>query len=813
MSRAVGSLTHGLAELLMVMDPANDGLLDWLGDVAKTFDDWATSLDGGDVEDFFAYLNETGPKVADAAGAIANAILQIVEAAAPMGGPVLDSITAIANVISTIADSPLGAPLMTAVTAVSALSLASRGLDTILASVRGNIDALSSSGASGLSRLAATMVTISGSASLMQTAFEELAGIRLDSGSLARDLEALADGRVTKNFDDLFHTFQDIDDLWMAKANPIGWISSWDPTGAEAAQKNIKDLDSALASMVEGGNADQAARAWEELEAIGIDAGRSTKELTQLFPEYATALGNVADSSHQASAATEALGESQGLVEAKLLASRDAARESGKAFVEFSDSIAGERFSLSGWLQGFEDQVRAVADFRDNIQALREKGLNASVIDSLITQGPAAAQAVAGLADAGEGAIRRLNRAARQGRDEVRGMGRDAKDAEAGLFDLGNAKVIPFVDLNPAGFNAKLRDVNDGLGRTGKRKVEPSIDLNDGAFQRVRDQVANSLATLDGKTATVHVKAQVDGAYSRLKGFFGGSANGSTIPDDGGGYRDYLPYLLAPREEVVSNRDGQADEFRPELKDINAGLPRMIVMERMILRSSAQPERAASGSPRIRGRGQDFQALPMGMASFEAWLEALEESRDALNDETEARQSLAKELGEGAAGRFTSDLFGETDPWSRGGSLLDAINTLNGDTAGANAYSGNVDRLKGLGLDDPGALQALLSQADAATVANIASTATPELVAQYEQAFQIRSNTTAALSAQVQGMQVAAMTAQQAATNAKLDQLNAQIRDLNAATKAEHRADRDASRKGAGQIKRAPKAGKGPVLR
>lgn len=49
------------------------------------------------------------------------------------------------------------------------------------------------------------------------------------------------------------------------------------------------------------------------------------------------------------------------------------------------------------------------------------------------------------------------------------------------------------------------------------------------------------------------------------------SAEGSTVPSDGGPYSDRFPYLLAPGEEVISNRFGQADQNRALLKAINSG--------------------------------------------------------------------------------------------------------------------------------------------------------------------------------------------------------------------------------------------------
>ena len=48
----------------------------------------------------------------------------------------------------------------------------------------------------------------------------------------------------------------------------------------------------------------------------------------------------------------------------------------------------------------------------------------------------------------------------------------------------------------------------------------------------------------------------------------GGTVNGARFP-----YGDKDLYRLAPGEEVISNRNGQADKYRKLLKAINAGIP------------------------------------------------------------------------------------------------------------------------------------------------------------------------------------------------------------------------------------------------
>ncbi|UUW88471.1 hypothetical protein [Pimelobacter simplex] len=130
-TRLVGSLAHAGAEMWMAFDTTNDKFVDWLVDVADNLDRWAGSSKGQQqIQSFLAYAEKNGPKVADFFVAVADAITQIVQAAAPLSGPVLDALTQVAKVIAAVADSNLGTPILTG---VAALTLYSRGLQAAVA--------------------------------------------------------------------------------------------------------------------------------------------------------------------------------------------------------------------------------------------------------------------------------------------------------------------------------------------------------------------------------------------------------------------------------------------------------------------------------------------------------------------------------------------------------------------------------------------------------------------------------------------------------------------------------------------------------
>lgn len=119
----VGNLAGGMAELWQVMDPANDDFLDWMVDASGRFDKWAQDLrrENG-AQEFLDYLHDTGPEVAETTAAIADAVLQILEAAAPMGGVALDGLELAATAIGNIADSPLGPTIFAGLAAVTLLN-------------------------------------------------------------------------------------------------------------------------------------------------------------------------------------------------------------------------------------------------------------------------------------------------------------------------------------------------------------------------------------------------------------------------------------------------------------------------------------------------------------------------------------------------------------------------------------------------------------------------------------------------------------------------------------------------------------------
>lgn len=121
---SVGNLVHGFAQLAVATTPLQSDFTGFLVRATETFDEWATRLGSStEFQQFVAYVRENGPQVEATAEAIASAILQIVEAAAPLGGPTLQILETVADILGTIADSDVGTPLLTLLSLTSAYSL------------------------------------------------------------------------------------------------------------------------------------------------------------------------------------------------------------------------------------------------------------------------------------------------------------------------------------------------------------------------------------------------------------------------------------------------------------------------------------------------------------------------------------------------------------------------------------------------------------------------------------------------------------------------------------------------------------------
>lgn len=132
LGRTVGNLGEAFANTVMAFDPASmdfsAGLLDFSRDLAAAT---ARMDESEGFQELLSYIEENGPRAVDTLGAVGGALLQLVEAAAPVGEVALPAIEAVADGIAAVADSSVGPLLIGTAAAVGVLGRSLALLKTV----------------------------------------------------------------------------------------------------------------------------------------------------------------------------------------------------------------------------------------------------------------------------------------------------------------------------------------------------------------------------------------------------------------------------------------------------------------------------------------------------------------------------------------------------------------------------------------------------------------------------------------------------------------------------------------------------------
>lgn len=551
---------------------------------------------------------------------------------------------------------------------------------------------------------------------IQSATMESLPGVETLTGRLID----LASGRVSSLGDEFDSVGESIDRIanksWdksisdslqgvAGKIFPVG-----DAKSLETARQEIEALDSALTNLQATAGTDAAERAFTALaDSAGLSADQ-VSDLRGLLPGFTDALSGAKNEAKLAAGATSDMGDALATATpltadmAKALQdARDGAYETARGFVNLGESLNDPKVSLRDWIGELEAQGRALRRFQRNAETAARKGLDEGLVQSLQNAGVEGAMRLEQLAGASQREIRRANRAFK--------TGQSASDAFAGSVEDLARKV---------------------LGLPSDKKVDIKVNGVSGALSAIA-VMKRELAGIRDKTVTVTINGRRTNAAVGTPGDLGnllggsGSADGSTVPKDGGPYADRYPYLLAPGEEVISNRFGQADRHRDLLKAINAG--RLADGGTVGLANGGTATRSSSADGSVGG-------------GLKGLARALRESERALDRERDKRDALTSkmtDLRSAVGGSFVSDLFGsDRSPWSSGGAFEDALGTLRGDIATGRSLAASIAALRKKGLSG-GALDTLLSSASPQQVAEFAGRSSGEL-AQYAQLISQRAS-------------------------------------------------------------------------
>ena len=806
LAATTGDLAHGLSELWEAFTPLNNDFSSWLMGVADGFDEWATGLSATEgFAEFVDYIQTTGPQLADTLGAIANAVVQIVQATAPLATPVLAGLEAAANAIGAIADSDLGTPILGGVAALALLnrslavtaSLSKVSLGSGLFAGLGTVGAGAKKGAGGIRSLGADLSTLStnfltaGKASERMAAQNKKAldGIKGTAkaigptaglmGGLAVASSGAADSLGLTNTMSLALMGSLAGPPGIAIGAAAGALMDMRSAGMGATEA-IQGLDAAIQSGDTAALTEQIAAAKAELEDINnLDFGGDIFDRIG-FQVADTFGGKSADESkaeiEAAEKALEDLTKAQELGEIQsrasaiayasqagvwmssaewarksteeikaqadaLIESRDAAYKTASSFVTLGDSLNDSKTSLGDWIKQMSNSADALINFTNNSRKAAKKGLDEGLIASLQDAGEEGALRMRQLSNATEGEIAKANRAWRKG--------------QKAMEDYVNFKVPPKrLDV----------DINPGMKNIGALEARLRAIKDEDVFINVRQIGSTTLGPRNE------------------------AADGTFVPKTGKPYADRHLYLLADGEGVTTNRRGETDRFKDVISGINKGYSRSMVKGMLADGGIAGDDK--DGKRKIT-RGVSFYAEDNTKAlqrAIDRLTMVAQDQTAAVEDQTRRTDEWAQRMESVAKATVSGFDTGLFERGQRGVAGGGPIANLVKDIGGLEQRGALQNQLAGMGLSGD-ALAALLEQGSNSDIAGlIQSGQVAQYAALFNQRAALQGSVGAAAGQQAYGAQFAAeskvlgqMEATAARQERQLIRLNAELARTTAA--------------------------------
>jgi hypothetical protein len=523
--QTTGNIIEALANTWMAMDPASDqfmgGMLSWSQDLADATED----LDQSErFQAFLAYLQENGPRAVETLGALGDAAVSLVTAAAPVGAVALPVIEALADALATVAESPAGPILIGAAAGMAAVSRAVAVFNAANGTALMGLLSGTRREAAGVGKGA--QAAGSGLAYLNERASQLRTGLRL--GGAAMGTFALASTEIDDKIG-LSNTAMGammglMAGPWGAAVGAsIGLVMDF-AAANDDLDAAISKADDALASMDLSAIKD----AKDELASSRADAGEgifgslgrgfgqmaghlpnflsSTDEALEKEQELAQAarvaqgrLGNLGDVFPTVGRAAHRYSMQQARANAQMHEAREQARETASSFLTLGDGLDNAKVSLRGWLRQLENQADALRNFRENTVKAARRGLDEGLIKSLHEMGAAGAMRMRQLANGSEAAIDRANAAFRSGQRETRKL----SDAMA---NLGRQRPKPTVEARTEEAQRKLDTTVSKLNEIDGTNARPSISVDTAGAMSEMQSVRNYLNSIDGDSATMHVQ-------------------------------------------------------------------------------------------------------------------------------------------------------------------------------------------------------------------------------------------------------------------------------------------------------------------
>jgi hypothetical protein len=817
MGHAVGAATHGLAELWMAFAPVSRDMDQGILHLAQDFDRWATSLGRTkDFQSFLAYVDLNGPKVIQLLGQTGQLFVDIVQAAAPLGGPTLDALNLIVKALDLIASSPIATPLLALAQVNSVLKLTSRGMQGL------GVDAA---------------IGLGGVTKGSRTATAELTGLRAQAASAGAALRTIGGNvrRYTTSGTTLLAGVKSEDLANLGKAAALAGGLAIASSGASDAMGLQNTAMLATAGLVAGpwgaavGGAVGIGLDWKA--SLDRDA-QSVKDLHDQVSQLATAgdilaLSKLADQGQRISDFAASKGGVFSGLQSQALIPTEAFDTLSGSILKFNTELTGTKspiFSMGDMQQAalrmqpamaklgltFDDmlnmdptELAATVDHLSRMTARADaaQGSAHSVAKALADMGDQALttdqriQTLSDSLDALLGPGLNLSAATDAWHQGLNTLNKDLHGTRVGINDFSTAainnkevirqnvenlsamiKAQAAAGASPEKLTRTLRDQRQalidagaaaGVSRTAMRSLLDTYGLTPKLVRTAvqLSGVADAIRTLDALTRTriaqvdVHVN-RIDGGIQQDTNVTGGHiarAGGGTVPGPRHPYRDKVLIHAAPGEEIITNRHGEADRFRADraLGRIPAYAGGGTV--------STSTSRVQVGPYAGSGLGAAADDAVRGLRGLKA---SLADSTKELDQERQHRQQLAQarqQVISTARDSFRSEFLGTTSDsvWGAGGS--DPAGILRDDIRNARRFRRDIGRLRRRGIS-----AGLASQVTTLAGADQLAAMSPAELRQLNRLYAIRQRAS----------QAAGVVVGNAAYGAKLDESNQHLRQL-----------------------------------
>lgn len=682
---ATGNVAEGIANLLVGFAPLTRDFTGGMVAATEAFANWSAELSATDgFREFLDYLRETGPQVAQLIGQISLALAAIVEAAAPVGQALLPVLTSLAKVIETIAKSDIGTPLFTAVAAMSALRLATQLWGKVAATTGAQFVATNAKSAASI--MAVTTATQRATMKANElAAFERQRTTTavVSAGKMAAVLGGLALAG-TGATDSIGLTNTASLALMGTMFGPWGTAIG----GAAGLTMDLAAANNNLESAIRG--ADDAIRA--------MDVSALQTQLAALDEQMAAF-----DERTEAEFSWNPLKFSKENLDAVIAGtnemisgtreSAEAKREEASAALETAKANA--RYAAHARIAG-RNAGYSASEIRGMTEAMAEQRNEAiQAFDAVTRYAQALADARKHARDA-KGGIDASTKAGRENRDVLSNLAgawnnqseavtnniAKWREARANFIQTATAMGVPI---------AKARDLADRLMEIPRQRV---IDVEMRGGQDALDAIARikrELASVPRELRTTYYVNQINSISRRYDPQVGipGRASGGTVPKDNLPYADRYLYMLAGGEEVISNRRGQADRFRPLLKAINnaadgatvgfgaspllgfgAGIPLHGIDQAAVSIKELGDRIASLSANEIRELSRRFdsmgkfelkrlgKALDLATQAAEKQAEQAREFAAEQQEQLKALRDARRQFAQQVSGNFSSDVFG-----------------------------------------------------------------------------------------------------------------------------------------------------------